>query len=93
MLFCGVSTELTHLQAEHDDFYFASLGGGLMLDAKHMGSVARFANHSCEPNCELQKWNVLGNCTVIVAAVETMIYHRQNVFKENYKVRHSWNCK
>jgi len=38
----------------HDDFYFASLGGGLMLDAKAMGSVARFANHSCDPNCELQ---------------------------------------
>lgn len=31
-----------------------------MLDAKHMGSVARFANHSCQPTCELQKWNVLG---------------------------------
>jgi len=25
-----------------------------MLDAKAMGSVARFANHSCDPNCELQ---------------------------------------
>ena len=35
--------------ASHDDFYFASLGGGLMLDAKAMGSVARFTpllNHS-----------------------------------------------
>lgn len=31
-----------------------------MLDAKRMGSVARFANHSCEPNCDLQKWSVLG---------------------------------
>jgi [histone H3]-lysine4 N-trimethyltransferase ASH1L len=45
---------------EHEDFYFASLGGGLMLDAKRMGSVARFANHSCAPNCDLQKWSVLG---------------------------------
>lgn len=45
---------------EHEDFYFASLGGGLMLDAKKMGSAARFANHSCNPNCVLQKWNVLG---------------------------------
>ena len=45
---------------ESDDFYFASLGGGLMLDAKYMGSVARFANHSCEPTCKLQKWSVLG---------------------------------
>ncbi len=29
------------------DFYFASLDSKLVLDAKHMGSVARFANHSC----------------------------------------------
>jgi SET domain-containing protein len=43
-----------------DDFYFMSLGDGLMLDAKPMGSIARFANHNCDPNCELQKWNVLG---------------------------------
>ena len=37
-----------------------SLGDGLMLDAKAMGSIARFANHSCDPNCELQKWIVQG---------------------------------
>jgi SET domain-containing protein len=43
-----------------DDLYFMSLGDGLMLDAKAMGSIARFANHSCDPNCELQKWIVQG---------------------------------
>jgi SET domain-containing protein len=25
-----------------------------------MGSIARFANHSCLPNCEIQKWTVDG---------------------------------
>ena len=44
----------------NDDFYFASLDGGLMLDAKTMGSVARFANHSCNPNSTLEKWIVQG---------------------------------
>ena len=51
---------------ESDDFYFMSLGDGLMLDAKAMGSNARFANHRCEPNCELQKWNVLGKANFII---------------------------
>ena len=37
-----------------DDFYFAALGDGLFLDAKPMGSTARFANHSCNPTCQLQ---------------------------------------
>lgn len=31
-----------------------------MVDAKRMGSIARFANHSCDPNSELQKWSVMG---------------------------------
>jgi SET domain-containing protein len=42
--------------SEDNAFYFASLSRGLILDAKAMGSLARFANHSCEPTCELQKW-------------------------------------
>ena len=46
--------------AAADDFYFAALGDGMFLDAKPMGSTARFANHSCDPNSQLQKWVVLG---------------------------------
>ena len=66
-----------------DDFYFASLGGGLMLDARPCGSVARFANHSCEPNCELQKWNVMGERRICLVSLrplkagEEMTYNYQ----------------
>jgi len=49
-----------------DDFYFMGLDNGLMLDAKTMGSVARFANHSCAPTCLPQKWNVLGECRLVL---------------------------
>lgn len=55
-----------------DDFYFASLGKGLMLDAKPMGSTARFANHSCLPNCELQKWTVLGEPRICLVSLGPM---------------------
>lgn len=48
-----------------DDFYFASLGNGLLLDAAKVGSIARFANHSCAPNCTLQKWIVAGLCRIL----------------------------
>lgn len=51
-----------------DDFYFMGLDNGLMLDAKTMGSVARFANHSCAPTCLLQKWNVLGECRLVLVS-------------------------
>lgn len=51
-----------------DNFYFASLGGGLLLDADKMGSVARFANHSCEPTCTLQRWTVLGEPRIVLVS-------------------------
>ncbi|CAM9108891.1 unnamed protein product, partial [Discosporangium mesarthrocarpum] len=50
------------------DFYFASLDGNLVLDAGPMGSEARFANHSCNPNCHLEKWSVMGETRVVLVA-------------------------
>lgn len=35
-----------------------------------MGSEARFANHSCSPNCLLQKWSVLGETRVVLVAAK-----------------------
>jgi SET domain-containing protein len=32
----------------------------LIVDATKKGSVARFVNHSCEPNCEMVMWLVNG---------------------------------
>ncbi|XP_062516444.1 histone-lysine N-methyltransferase ASH1L-like isoform X2 [Corticium candelabrum] len=40
--------------------YCLSLEGGVIIDGHNMGSKARFVNHSCEPNCEMQKWSVNG---------------------------------
>ena len=57
---------------ESDDFYFASLGSGLFLDAKAMGSPARFANHSCNPTCELQKWSVMGEPRIVLVSKHDM---------------------
>ncbi|CAN0355861.1 unnamed protein product, partial [Phaeothamnion confervicola] len=54
------------------DFYFASLGGDLVLDAAPMGSQARFANHSCAPNCSLQKWSVQGETRVVLMALRDL---------------------
>ena len=51
-----------------DDFYFAALENGYLLDAKSMGSVARFANHSCSPTCSLQKWHIRGECRIALVA-------------------------
>lgn len=41
-------------------FYFMSLEKDQFIDATMKGSIARFVNHSCNPNCETEKW-VVGN--------------------------------
>ncbi|XP_050506470.1 histone-lysine N-methyltransferase ash1 isoform X1 [Diabrotica virgifera virgifera] len=40
--------------------YCLHLDGGLVIDGHRMGGDGRFVNHSCAPNCEMQKWSVNG---------------------------------
>ena len=40
--------------------YFISLEKNLFIDAGRKGNLARFMNHSCEPNCISEKWEVEG---------------------------------
>ncbi|KAG0333401.1 histone methyltransferase set2 [Podila humilis] len=39
-------------------FYFMSLQADEVIDATKKGCLARFINHSCNPNCHLEKWVV-----------------------------------
>ncbi len=45
-------------------FYMVSIDAERIIDAGPMGNLARFANHSCDPNMVMQKWNVLGQTRV-----------------------------
>lgn len=40
------------------DFYGMSVKAGEVFDATKMGNLSRFMNHSCEPNCHVEKWDV-----------------------------------
>lgn len=62
---------LAQKQDEKDEnYYFLILEKDYMIDAGPKGNFARFMNHSCEPNCETQKWNVNGVTRVRLFAIQ-----------------------
>ncbi|KAH9489593.1 hypothetical protein Btru_036451, partial [Bulinus truncatus] len=44
--------------------YFMALNADEVVDATLRGNISRFINHSCNPNCETQKWTVNGELRV-----------------------------
>jgi hypothetical protein len=40
--------------------YFLNYGYNEVIDGHRKGTIARFANHSCDPNCKIEKWKVDG---------------------------------
>eukprot|EP00056_Hartaetosiga_gracilis_P012046 m.187955 g.187955 ORF g.187955 m.187955 type:complete len:499 (+) comp13627_c0_seq21:1985-3481(+) len=53
---------------KNHSFYILSLCRGVYVDARLKANLARFINHSCDPNCSIQKWNVLGEIKVGIFA-------------------------
>lgn len=51
------------------DFYFMALSADEIVDATVKGSISRFINHSCDPNCETQKVCLL-HVTVTVISLD-----------------------
>ena len=51
-----------------------------VIDATFYGNLARFINHSCEPNWETQKWNVLGEIWVGIFALRDIKENEELTF-------------
>lgn len=54
--------EYAHDRQRH--YYFMALRADEIIDATMKGNFSRFINHSCDPNCETQKWTVNGELRV-----------------------------
>lgn len=55
-----------------DHFHCMTIDAGLVVDGGTYGSEARFINHSCDPNCHIEKWNVLGVWRIGIMASRTI---------------------
>lgn len=71
-----------HEQSD-ENYYFLTIDKDTMIDAGPKGNVARFMNHSCQPNCETQKWTVNGNTRVGLFALEDLPEQTELTFNYN----------
>ena len=51
-----------------------------VIDPTYSGNVARFINHSCDPNCETRKWTILNEVCVGIFAVKDMAENEELTF-------------
>uniref|UniRef100_A0A4Y6EZ29 [histone H3]-lysine(36) N-trimethyltransferase n=1 Tax=Brachionus koreanus TaxID=1199090 RepID=A0A4Y6EZ29_9BILA len=54
----------TYSEQNNEHFYFMALQNDVFIDATKKGNISRFFNHSCDPNCETQKWTVNGELRI-----------------------------
>lgn len=82
-------------------FYFLDYSNGEVLDGTVKGSDARFVNHSCSPNCHIEKWHVQGEVAIGLFASKdipagnelTYDYNFQNFGKRQICLCGSDNCR
>lgn len=51
-----------------------------VIDPTYKGNLARFINHSCDPNCITQKWNVLGETCIGIFAIRDIEENQELTF-------------
>ena len=49
------------------------------------GALGRFINHSCEPNCETQKWVVRGELAIGLFALRDISAGEELTFDYNFE--------
>ncbi|KAK9270236.1 hypothetical protein L1049_025813 [Liquidambar formosana] len=67
------------------DAYIISLNAHESIDATKKGSLARFINHSCQPNCETRKWTVLGEIRVGIFAKQDISVGTELAYDYNFE--------
>lgn len=64
-------------------FYFMSLNKGEFVDATKRGNLGRFCNHSCNPNCYVDKWVVGDKLRMGIFAERRIVAGEELVFNYN----------
>lgn len=65
------------------NFYMLTIDKDRIIDAGPKGNYSRFMNHSCQPNCETQKWTVNGDTRVGLFAIRDVPVGTELTFNYN----------
>ena len=52
--------------------YAISANDEYVIDAHEFGNIARFINHSCDPNCRAMKWYINGYPHIAISAIRDL---------------------
>ncbi|XP_053698668.1 nuclear receptor binding SET domain protein [Sabethes cyaneus] len=72
-------------EQKDENWYFLTVDSELTIDAGPKGNLARFINHSCEPNCETMLWNVNGAQSVGLFALTDLKTGEELTFNYNFE--------
>lgn len=79
---------------EDKNMYIMELGKGEYIDARFKGSVSRFINHSCDPNCHLVKWKVEGIDRIAITALRDIEQGEELSYDYQFHTKQAmeWRC-
>ncbi|KAG3160960.1 hypothetical protein PI126_g6676 [Phytophthora idaei] len=79
---------------EDKNMYIMELGKGEYIDARFKGSVSRFINHSCDPNCHLLKWRVKGVNRIAITALKDIESGTELSYDYQFHTKQAmeWKC-
>ncbi|KAI0830234.1 hypothetical protein BC628DRAFT_1313213 [Trametes gibbosa] len=64
-------------------FYFMALQRDEFIDATKRGGIGRFANHSCNPNCYVERWTVGNHVRMGIFASRSIKQNEELTFNYN----------
>lgn len=70
---------------KHKHHYLMSLASDTYIDATRKGNIARFINHSCDPNAATEKWTVGRRNRIGFFAVKDIKPGEEIVFDYNFQ--------
>ncbi|XP_028044600.1 histone-lysine N-methyltransferase NSD2 isoform X2 [Monomorium pharaonis] len=70
-------------ELKNENFYFLTIDNNRTIDAEPKGNLSRFMNHSCDPNCETQKWTVNGDTRIGLFALRDIESGEELTFNYN----------